>query len=444
MPGDPTSYLVDGQPRKMKATPVTVKTKGGGTETRTLYSTVHGPVLNSVQGTPLFGWTPTTAYSIGDANAGNFRIANHFFETNQAQSTKQLLSILKKNQGIPWVNTIASDSKGNALYADIGSVPNATDEKVAQCNTGIGLAAWPGNRLAVFDGKRSECALDQKVPGAAAPGIMPASSQPFQFRKDYVENSNDSYWFTNVNDPIEGFDRIIGEERIAQSERTRLGHKMVNETLAGGGKFTLAKLKKMEFNDRVGSAEILADDLIAYCKANPTMAGSAGPVDVTAACAAIEGWDRRNNLESRGGLLWGKFIVCAFYGCGSVPNAGGPVYKNEFLFTDPIGTPSGLNTDNPDVPKALADAVTFFTSQVDFTEAGDLSVFIDDEQLASMEAQMKAQGGYLDGGAMATTFNMLRSNDLIWSFVINNYLMGRDPMAFDLLYWHRDRHARRV
>ena len=83
-------------------------------------------------------------------------------------------------------------------------------------------------------------------------------------------------------------------------------------------------------------------------------------------------------------------------------------------------------------------SATFFTSQVDFTEAGDLSVFIDDEQLASMEAQMKSQGGYLDGDAMATTFNMLRSNDLIWSFVVNNYLMGRDPLAFDILYWNSD------
>ena len=81
---------------------------------------------------------------------------------------------------------------------------------------------------------------------------------------------------------------------------------------------------------------------------------------------------------------------------------------------------------------------TFFTSQVDFTEAGDLRVFIDDEQLNSMEAQMKKQGGYLDGSAMASTFNMLRSNDLIWSFVVNNYLMGRDPLAFDLLYWNSD------
>lgn len=83
-------------------------------------------------------------------------------------------------------------------------------------------------------------------------------------------------------------------------------------------------------------------------------------------------------------------------------------------------------------------SATFFAAQADFSEAGDLQVFIDDEQLKSMEDTMKAQGGYLDGAKMATTFNMLRSNDLIWSFVVNNYLLGKDPMRFDLLYWNSD------
>jgi polyhydroxyalkanoate synthase len=83
-------------------------------------------------------------------------------------------------------------------------------------------------------------------------------------------------------------------------------------------------------------------------------------------------------------------------------------------------------------------SATFFAAQADFSEAGDLKVFVDDAQLASMEAQMKASGGYLDGSKMATTFNMLRSNDLIWSFVVNNYLLGKDPMRFDLLYWNAD------
>jgi polyhydroxyalkanoate synthase len=83
-------------------------------------------------------------------------------------------------------------------------------------------------------------------------------------------------------------------------------------------------------------------------------------------------------------------------------------------------------------------SATFFAAQLDFTEAGELQVFIDDEQLKALEAQMEASGGTLPGQTMATTFNMLRANDLIWSFVVNNYLMGRDPIPFDLLYWNAD------
>ena len=82
-------------------------------------------------------------------------------------------------------------------------------------------------------------------------------------------------------------------------------------------------------------------------------------------------------------------------------------------------------------------SVTFFTTLVDFKEAGDLTVFIDEEQLKTLEARM-AKKGYLEGADMATTFNMLRANDLIWSFVVNNYLLGKDPFPFDLLYWNSD------
>jgi polyhydroxyalkanoate synthase len=80
---------------------------------------------------------------------------------------------------------------------------------------------------------------------------------------------------------------------------------------------------------------------------------------------------------------------------------------------------------------------TFFTAQVDFTDAGELTVFIDEEQISSIE-KVIAQRGYMDGAEMATTFNMLRSNDLIWSFVVNNYLLGKEPMPFDLLFWNSD------
>ena len=82
-------------------------------------------------------------------------------------------------------------------------------------------------------------------------------------------------------------------------------------------------------------------------------------------------------------------------------------------------------------------SATFFTSQVDFTFAGDLKVFIDDEQVSTLERKMQ-EHGFLDASKMATVFNMLRSNDLIWPYVINNYLKGTKPRAFDLLYWNAD------
>jgi len=82
-------------------------------------------------------------------------------------------------------------------------------------------------------------------------------------------------------------------------------------------------------------------------------------------------------------------------------------------------------------------SATLFASQIDFTNAGDLKVFIDEEQIKAIEQRM-AERGYLDGGSMATVFNMLRSNDLVWPYFINNYLKGKAPFPFDLLYWNSD------
>jgi len=80
---------------------------------------------------------------------------------------------------------------------------------------------------------------------------------------------------------------------------------------------------------------------------------------------------------------------------------------------------------------------TFFTTMLDFSQPGELGVFIDEATISYLETKM-AERGYLDASEMATTFNMLRENDLIWSFVVNNYLLGNDPFPFDLLYWNSD------
>jgi polyhydroxyalkanoate synthase len=86
--------------------------------------------------------------------------------------------------------------------------------------------------------------------------------------------------------------------------------------------------------------------------------------------------------------------------------------------------------------KRIASA-TLFAAQVDFTYAGDLKVFVDEEQVKAIEHRM-SERGYLDSRSMATVFNLLRSNDLLWPYVINNYLKGKAPFPFDLLYWNSD------
>lgn len=85
----------------------------------------------------------------------------------------------------------------------------------------------------------------------------------------------------------------------------------------------------------------------------------------------------------------------------------------------------------------MVKSATFLTTLTDFSQAGELTVFIDDDQIAAMKQSMKEKG-YMDGKALALTFNMLRSNDLIWSYMVNNYLLGKKPTAFDLLYWNSD------
>ena len=135
---------------------------------------------------------------------------------------------------------------------------------------------------------------------------------------------------------------------------------MVRQRLAGtdglpGNKFTLGDLKKMVFNDRVYSGEIWRDQLV-YCEANPTMTGSNGPVDVSAACPVLAAWDLHANLNSKGDILFQRFVSHLL---GAVPVVGTPgIYSTPFDFTDPVDTPSGLNTSNPLVQQALADAVT--------------------------------------------------------------------------------------
>lgn len=352
-PGDPTSYVVDGQTKKMDSVDVTVEVmQPDGSlqnESRTLYKTEHGPIVGALQGIPL-GWSATTAYSLRDPNSDGLRFINHFFDADRSNSVDDLVKTLKRNQGVPWVNTIAADSKGNAMYADISVTPDVTPERFADCKVpGLGDVAWSAAKVAMFDGSRGACG-PQLQPGAVVPGILSPSQMPLQVRKDYGSNMNDSYWVSNPKAPLEGFAPIIGGDRTARSLRTRGGLVQIEQQLANGGKFNLPRVAQFITNNRNYGAELLVPDMVTHCQANPNING----VDVSAACGVLASYDKTENLDSKGAVLWRTVM-------NNMPTADR--YTVPFDVNDPVHTPRGLNVAKPEIAQSLSDAVTYLASK---------------------------------------------------------------------------------
>jgi acyl-homoserine-lactone acylase len=361
VPGSPTTFLRDGKPVKMTSRTVTVEVPGtGGTlhpVSRTLYSAPgYGSIFNSLEGVPL-PWTPTTAFAMRDANADNFRVFNHFFDVDRAGSVPQVLSILKKYEGIPWVNTIAADKQGNALYADIGAIPNVTNAKAQECDTALGVATFTDLGLPILDGSRSACDWGTD-PDAIEPGLFGPSHLPHLSRSDYVTNSNDSYWLSNPHEPLTGFARIIGDEGTARSLRTRIGLIMTQARVDGSDGlgppgFTRQDMQNLVFSDRQYGGELVRNDLVSMCRSMPgglAPTSSGPPVAVGNACDVLAAWDLHENLDSHGAILFRRFWDRAI--------AAEPTpWSHPFNPSDPVHTPYGLDTDNPQVRTALGDAI---------------------------------------------------------------------------------------
>lgn len=362
-PANPRQYLVDGTYKDMTATTVEVPVKDGAPVKRTIHETDHGPVLTSIFGLPLFPWNPATAYTLADSNATNFRYLNHFYENDRAQSVREYHEIQEKYQGIPWVNSLAADRNGESYYSMNGATPGVTDAHAQRCNVALGVATFASIGLPVLDGSRSACDWEDS-PKAAAPGIIGNDRIPYLFRRDFVENGNDSHWMTNPAQLLEGYDRIIGIERTERTPRTRLGVRIIQDRLAGrdgrtGNRFTVADLEHAITGNRQYLGELWRDELVALCRANPTMNG----VDVSQACDVLAAWDLTDELDAKGAVLFRRFASRAFPATQSLPagtqgtnEIGLRAFRVPFDPADPVNTPRGL-ADTPIVRGALADAV---------------------------------------------------------------------------------------
>jgi acyl-homoserine-lactone acylase len=319
-----TTYLVDGERNKMtsKTVSVDILLPDGSTtkRTKTFYFSKQGAVI--VKPEAGLTWSGTTAYVLADPNRNNTRMLEQWLGIGTAASVQALKTSLDTIVGLPWVNTIAVDRAGNALYADASVVPRVTTDKFAGS-----CLLMPA--LVLFDGSRSACAWSQD-PTAPA-GIFSPSNAPSMLRTDYVANSNDSYWLTNARSlltgpPPLGYSPLYGKTGIEQRLRTRIGFIQFEELAGQGHRFQLSDLQALVFSDRIYAAELVLPDLLPACP----------PADatLTQACAVLAAWDRHANLDSRGAVLFREFWNAA----AQIPNK----WKVPFDPLDPVHTPSGV------------------------------------------------------------------------------------------------------
>lgn len=346
VPGDPTSYLVDGRAERMTARTVSVPVAGGTTVSRTVYDSRYGPVLSD-------NWTSTTALAIKGVNMTNGRSLNEWLAMGQSNSVAALRSAQNRYQGIPFTNTIASDSHGTAYFADASVVPHVTDALADRCvDSPFGKSLKP--QLFVLDGSLSSCAWGSD-PDAIIPGIFGPHADPTLTRADFVTNSNDSSWLTNPAAPITGLPAIYGPTGTERSLRTRMGLSVIDERLhgtdgLGAPGFTVPTTQAALLSGRNLTAELARDAMVALCRADPTQTATDGrSVDVRQACAVLAAWNLRDDPSSRGAVLWRQYWLQA----SDTPD----VWAVPFDPARPATTPNTLNTASPTVRHALADAV---------------------------------------------------------------------------------------
>ncbi|MEZ0578510.1 penicillin acylase family protein [Nocardioides sp. MH1] len=342
-PGPGTTYLSANGVRKQaehRFVDVQARQPDGSIATvhEDLYRTPQGYVIDAPS--MFMGWTAASFWAIRDANAEHLRTIDTFLNMGEATDVRDLLRRQDAGGGMPWVNTTAADSSGNALYADHSVVPNVTNALATRCMTPVGLvlklvAGLPGLNGALADGA---CKWGTD-PDAQRPGIFGDQHLPDVVTRTWVMNANDSFWTPNNKIRLEGYPDIIGCEKCVRTMRTRMVQQYVVDRLKQG-KETPATLRGHEYENRVRAGEIM--------RAGGKLDQVCAQTGETQACAVLKAWDGHSDASSVGYQIFEAFVTRAPTGTGlwSVP----------FQPRDPLNTPRTMKT-GPKVVAAMKAAI---------------------------------------------------------------------------------------
>ncbi len=343
-----TTYLVDGEPVEMTTKTHQIQVNVGGGQSITLQKTSYhsdfGTIIK-VPNSPLtwgvddFG--KDVAYAIYDANLPNYEILDHWLAMNRSRNIEEYRQSFIDYTGTVFNNAMSVDDDGDAFFTDGSSVPNISEEA---------LAAWQQNTL--LQGI-SQSAGFPVMPGNSAlfkaDGKMPFSRAPSLLRTDFVQNSNDSFWLTNPEQPIDDVAPLWGPVGNEQSWRSRLGQKMLAEGGSADGKFTREDIAEKLLSNRSYLAEALLDDLLSLCsrQGEQPVATVAGNQSIKPACDTLAQWDGTMNKDSVGAMLFREFAT---------EFNRDPKWQVDFDPTDPLNTPRDL-VNNVSVLTDLGNAM---------------------------------------------------------------------------------------
>lgn len=364
VPGSPTSYRVDGKTHRLQAVEIRVPARIASgrmvTRSRTLYRNPDGPVIDS----SAFAWTGEHAYVLKDANRWQGRWPDQFLALGRSRNVREFKKAAVRQRGLMYSNLTAADRAGEVFYGNFSISINMPDADLERCLIENGEQVLRERYTVVLDGARSDCAW-RRDGDAVDPEILPAARAPWAIRDDYVLHANDSHWLVNA-DPgsaLEGFDRVVGAERVALGDRTRTGLRLIERRLAGsdglpGNKMTLETLRRAMYKADTVLGEAIRDDAVRDCRAHPSFKLDAGHVvDLSKACEVLAGWDGTARTTSRGATLAREYIQRLPREVRSAGLTLTPAtWRVPFDPARPIDTPAGL-TPSEATRRALADAV---------------------------------------------------------------------------------------
>jgi acyl-homoserine-lactone acylase len=391
-PNDPLAYRYGEETRKLTPRSVTIEVRQPdgsiATEQRTTYDSHFGPVLED----ETLPWNHERAYAIRDSNLDNNRAPEQYLKLGRARSVEEMVRALETTQGVAWVNTIAADRHGKALYADLSVVPNV-DENMLKACTSKNVQRWGRYPVVALRGA-PECEW-RHDPRAQQPGIIPPEELPHMVREDFVTNSNDSYWLSNPAHPLEGYSPVIGPERTARSLRTRAGLVMIDEVLMTKklDRFDAQRLQDLLFNQRNYAAELLLDDVLGICKRSPKqMTVDKENIDVSRTCEVLASWDRKNDVTSRGAQIWTEFWPIV----DDTPN----LWTVPFDPKNPVHTPRGINGNDAQVRKAVMQSLAAATKKLN-----DAQIALDAPWGEVQYTEKNGQKIGIPGGSHPSTFS---------------------------------------